>query len=165
MKNLIKTVFIVQMILICSLANAQVKDKYFSPVQVNSSNTLSAKVNGKTFVAKQILAKKNLRNGKPGYVIISVGDTGRIEFKIEKELKVGTFVIDASDKKSVMMFAESRGMPLVTGKCDAKGTLTITEISENSMSGSFSFTAKNMMGNCADSKTVNISNGSFKVSF
>ena len=148
------------------LAFTQTKAQYFAPKNCDANNYIKATVAGKPFTSVKILARNTSNTGKKEFIIIAVGDMGRIEFKLDKDLKPGTFALDNSDKKSTMMYAPKKGLPFVTSKCsDAIGSITISEFSASGMSGTFNFTGKYMLSKCEVAETVAVTQGSFKVQF
>ena len=64
------------------------------------------------------------------------------------------------------MYAPKKGLPFLTSKrSDAIGSITIIEFSETGMSGTFNFTGNYMLAKCEVAEKVQVTNGSFKVTF
>jgi len=132
------------------------------------ANFLKATVTTSTGVinyeATQVVVSKGNSTGKKYFALVAASKQGRIEIKLDKALELGAYQLNSGNKKNFIFYMPARGLPLTTSKCaDAVGILTVTEISNTKVKGTFLFIGKPLMGKCDTGEKVVVSNSVFKV--
>ena len=151
LKKIVLIIFIIALTISCS-------DDDSSTTSLPEGYFFKAKINSAPFSA----TIPEFGATKTGNTIILACVQGihKFQLKINNSIGIGTYTIPTTTANAIVLSYENDVVVYQSGICGTTGTLTITAISSNEISGTFSFTAGNS-DDCTQPQK-NITEGTFK---
>jgi hypothetical protein len=138
----------------------------------NKTNFITATISDPSgiinFKASEILCRNKNVGTKKGFTLGGFTKDRYFTISIPQNPAVGVYKIEGNSLKNFAdYYIKTNGViGYKTGKCeDAFGVIEITSVKNNKIKGTFSFTARRLVGNCNTENTRKITNGVFETTF